>query len=327
LKYSFANTKFEAGTWAHVVITFDYATTTSFRSHLYINGVKQASTWSRGTGGSGTGTTDTYAAKNYQVQSTDWLSIGGLPYQGNAINGIVDDFQVWGKAMTADDVAKSMAGLDRTNLPSEVICFWDFEEDAASDKSFASYGSKTGVKLYNYNCEGGSNEGQGYQTPYDATVTSGCPFIAGTSYPVTTTPTWSAKKLVVSDAQGTDTEGQAKVSFTKEGDYTLTLSLANSYGKSTATYPVFSVTGATGIGSVADSDIDVYTVSEGLFVNLTEAGDYVISVYNAQGQLAVQTGERTAGNQLMHIALHNPGAYVVKVIKDGQVVRTVKVLK
>ncbi|MDE5959593.1 MAG: secretion protein, partial [Muribaculaceae bacterium] len=176
-KYAYGeDTRFQPGSWTHVVITFDYESTNSFRSHLYLNGVKQSATISRN--GVVKGDQDTYDAKQYGINSTDWISTGGLPYQGLAINGTIDDFQIWDKAMDADDVKASMNGLDGDNLPADVLCFWDFEEDCDANFGFAAKGSKAGVKAYSYDCIGGedANEGQGLQTPFEPDHTSGCPF-------------------------------------------------------------------------------------------------------------------------------------------------------
>jgi endo-beta-N-acetylglucosaminidase D len=334
-QYSFGeDTRFNLDTWTHVVITFDYASTSSFRSKLYLNGVLQQATWVRGSGGTslGSGTQEDYSVKNYALQSTDWLSIGGLPYQGQAVTGVVDDFQVWDKAMDESDVKTSFAGLDAKNLPDGVLCYWDFETDAASDYSFSSVGKKEGVKLYNYDCIGGAdaNEGQGLQTPFEANTSSGCPFISGTAYPVVTKPSWSSRRAVVTNANGSDTAGSATVAFTRSGDHTLTLSLENSYGSATATYPVFSVASEEGSINEIATDADglaVYSVTEGFFVEFGAAGKYAVAVYDMQGRLVAQHADDVTASQMMLINIHNPGAYLVKVVKDGRALRTFKVAK
>ena len=78
----------------------------------------------------------------YPLSNSDWISFGGTAANINAVQGVLDDFQVWGKAMDDDDVKASMAGLDGDNLPADVIAYWDFENDPAADHSFVSKGSK-----------------------------------------------------------------------------------------------------------------------------------------------------------------------------------------
>ena len=329
------DTKFSLDTWTHVVITFDYANTQSFRSKLYLNGVLQESTWSRGSGGTslGTGTQEDYSAKNYALQSTDWLSVGGLPYQGQAVEGVVDDFQVWDKAMDESDVKTSFAGLDAKNLPANVLCYWDFESEPDSDYGFSSVGSKSGVKLYNFDCLGGDDakEGRGTQTPFEANFDSGCPFISGTAYPVVTKPSWSSRRAIVTNATGNDTAGSATVAFSQAGDHTLTLTLSNSYGTSTATYPVFSVAAKEpengGLSEIATDDVQVYTITEGLFVEFGTAGKFAVAVYDVQGRNVAQHADEVTAGQMMQINIHNPGVYLVKVVKEGKLLRTFKVAK
>jgi endo-beta-N-acetylglucosaminidase D len=333
LKYTFANSKFNLDAWTHVVMTFEYnpSNTGLFRSMLYLNGIRQESTWLRGDGGSGTGTTETYAAKNYALQSTDWLSTGGIPYTGTAVDGIIDDFQIWSKAMDQDDVNTSFAGLDPNNLPADVLCYWDFESDAdASDYGFASTGSKPGVKLYNFECVGSEDakEGQGTQTPGEAEVNAGSPFVSGTGYKVVTTPSWSARKLEVTNAQGTGEAGSANVAFKAAGDYTLTLTVSNSYGEATAEYPVFKVSGSeSGVNDVlADGDYTAYTDADAIFVQVEQDGQYVLTVYDMQGRVVTARAATLEAGQLMQVKANN-GSYVVKVRKDGKELRAIKILK
>ncbi|MDE6119872.1 MAG: secretion protein [Muribaculaceae bacterium] len=330
-KYEYSSdTRFQAGSWTHVVITCDYESANSFRSNLYLNGVKQSATVSRN--GAVKGDQDIYDAKNYGINATDWISIGGLPYQGLAVNGTIDDFQIWSKAMDQNDVKASMAGLDGNNLPAEVLCFWDFEDNCDDSNAFLSKGSKPGVKAFSYDCIGGENEGQGFQTPIDPQHSSGCPFISGTAYPVVTTPSWSAGKAVaVTEATGTGVEGSAKVDFSQapDGDYVLTLTLSNSYGAAKMDYPVFSVKAFSGIADVkAGEAAEVHTDADGVFVQFPEEGRYVVAVYDVRGALAAQKADQVSAGAMMKVALRTPGAYVVRVADaNGNTLRTAKVIK
>jgi endo-beta-N-acetylglucosaminidase D len=332
-KYSFPNTKFNLNSWTHVVMTFEYDPSDSgkFRSLFYLNGIRQESTWARGTVNSATGTTETFGEKNYSLQSTDWLSTGGIPYTGVAVDGIIDDFQIWSKAMTQDDVNTSFAGLDPNNLPDDVLCYWDFESDPdASDYGFASAGSKPGVKLYNFECIGSedANEGQGVQTPCESETNAGSPFVSGSSYKVQTTPKWSSRKLEVSDAQGNGEAGSANVAFKAAGDYTLTLTVSNSYGAATAEYPVFKVSGeGAGVQDVlTDGDVVAYTDADAIFVQVEQDGQYVLTVYDMQGRVVTARAATLEAGQLMQVKANN-GSYIVKVRKDGKELRAIKLLK
>ena len=326
LKYEFEDTKFQPNAWTHIVMTFDYQSANMFRSKLYINGVLQKAIFTRQ--GNYGGTQEDYAVKNYGINATDWISIGGLPHNGFAINGTLDDFQIWNKAMSDEEVKISMKGLDAGNLPADVLCFWDFEDEPTAGHAFKSKGAKSDVEAYSYDCLGGEQEGQGFQTPLEPGYISGCPFISGTAFPVVTKPVWTARKSVITDVTGNGEKGSAKVSFTKPGDYTLSLSLANSYGEDTKNYPVFIVDQTSGLTGVEAADeMNIYTVTDGLFVEFAEAGAYVVSVYNVQGQLVAEKAAAAEAGNKMQVSLGQNGVYVVKVTKDGETYRSVKVMK
>ena len=62
------------------------------------------------------------------------------------------------------------------------------------------------------------------------------------------------------------------------------------------------------------------------FVEVAEAGDYRINVYNAAGQLVANKAQQLAAGAKVQLTLGQVGNYVLSVEKDGQVVRTVKLL-
>ena len=73
-------------------------------------------------------------------------------------------------------------------------------------------------------------------------------------------------------------------------------------------------------------ELRTYTVEGVLFVEFEEDGDYQVGVYNASGVLVAQKEAAVAAGQHMSRSLGAKGVYVVKVMKEGKVVRTVKVL-
>ncbi len=337
MNYTFPDAKFNLNQWTHVVLTFEYDPNDSskIRSMLYINGVRQESTWSQGSDSSTSGTTETYCAKNYAFATTDLLSVGGFGYAGGAASGTVDDFQVWSKAMTQDDVNTSLAGLDPNNLPADVLCYWDFEsapsiQETGSNKyAYASVGAKPDVALWHFHFD--ENPGCGdthYITYYDHESATGCPFVSGTSIKIETTPKWTASAGEVSDAKGNGEAGSANVAFKAAGDYTLTLTVSNSYGAATAEYPVFKVSGeGAGVQDVlADGDVVAYTDADAIFVQVEQDGQYVLTVYDMQGRVVTARAATLEAGQLMQVKANN-GSYIVKVRKDGKELRAIKLLK
>ncbi len=328
LHYLYDNTSVPVGNWAHIAFVFDYNTSGNFRADLYLNGVKQKITgWKRSTDSDYKTTDPGYQNDVYSITSGQVLAVGGNAHGRNGIDGTIDNLQVWNKVITAQEVATAMGDINKSAIPSGLAAFWDFET-AAANNAFAAVGSKAGVNagLHDYIAQGG--EGQGVFTWLAPEYTSGCPFISGTSYPVVTLPTWKAKKGTLSEETGNDKAGSAKLTYAKGGDYTVTLTLANSLGEDSRTFQVIKVQGTTdGITTATAADVATYTVGETLFIDFAEAGNYDVRVYDIAGkQVAAKAQALSAGNK-MQLTLGQAGTYVVRVVRDGAVVRTVKLLR
>lgn len=324
LKYTFPNTVVTPNAWNHVVLVFEYNESSQFRSKFYLNGILQESTWNFN---AATGTTEDWVNINYGISASDWFCFaGGRGSEPVYNNGIIDDLLVWNGAMTLEQVEAAKAGLDSEALPDDVIAYWDFESDANEDNYFMAKGSKTEARACSFKTEAGESEGEGTQIPQNPLYISGCPFIAGTTFKVETLPTWTAKRGVLSESTGTDTEGSTKLTYSKDGDYTVTLKLENSLGSDTKSYPVFKIGEEVGVEEGLLEDMLTYTVEDVLFVEFAQEGNYQVSVYNVSGVLVAQNDATVDAGQHMSISLGSKGVYVVKVMRDGKVVRSVKVM-
>ena len=334
MQYKFENTKFAVGAWIHIAAVYEYNSEKAIRTELYVNGLKQQITsWTRENSSidqNGTFTTDPgfRPMKNYFIKSSQVLSVGGSAHGRAGIDGVLDNFQVWDKALTEDDVKLSMsAEFNATNLPDGVLAFWDFEELAEGDGTFKSVGQVAGISAGMHDYEASGGEGQGVFGWLLPEYTSGCPFVTGTAYPVTTLPSWRANRAVLSNEQGNDQAGSATVSYKKDGDYTVTLTLANSLGSDSRTFQVITVgAGTTSVEGVDAAEVATYTVEGAAVVEFAQEGTYTVSVYNMAGVAVASETESVAAGAAMQIALGAKGAYVVVVEKDGEVVRTVKLL-
>lgn len=359
--YRYTDARVDVGAWVHVVIVFEYKSgTNQMRSRFYLNGkLQRVSEWvacqkstfeaavNNGKGQwseiskvasaigapNGTNTYEPpYSAHNYPVTSGTWITFGGSSQDISAVKGGVDDFQVWGKAMTQEDVNLSMSGLDKNNLPADVLGFWDFETDVESDYGFVGYAgsnaTKKSPKAYWYKID---SKGEGKNTRiFDRPVfLAGCPFISGTAYPVVTKPEWSTRRATVV-GDGTGESGAATIQWSKAGDYTVQLKLANGHGSAVRDYPVLAVKETlAGIDDVATdgSEFSTYTVDDALFVEFGSDGNYTIDVYNMSGMLVGQKQASVVAGQNARISLGSAGVYLVKVTRDGKLLRTVKVIR
>ena len=367
LFYRFDDAKIDVGAWTHVAICFEYKEGTNLmRQHFYINGKKQmVSQWAYVNKGNYEGQvgkwgddsqwsdlvnvakhvsgaqygTNTYepdfVADNFTITDNNWIAFGGTSQEISAVKGCVDDFQVWGKSMTEEDVLNSMNGLDKNNLPADVLGYWDFEESPVTvngSQGFAGVcganATATSPMAYWYDIP---SEGEGKNTMVfgEPTFLTGCPYISGTAYPVVTKPTWTTRRAnIVGD--GTGEAGSATLEWTKEGDYAVQLKLENGHGSAVMDYPVIKVgestQGIEEIGSDADG-FATYTVGDALFVEFDADGSYSIEVYNMAGMLSAQKTADIVAGQNVSIALGTQGVYLVKVVRDGKLLRTVKVIR
>ncbi len=336
--YTFPETKFQPNTWTHIALTVEYASA-GFRSHLFVNGVKQKSVWSQTESGkvstykyNNMSEDDYSAVQNLAIANTDDICFGGVKYQGAAFDGIVDDFQVWSKALTESDVRQIMTGLNENSLPADLMCLWDFESEPQSDNTFASKGAKAGVKGYYFDYASATTTAHGIKDPLQPLFETGSPFVPGSTFEIVTTANWKDSDRKTSFAKSTatteDVAGLASAKFANPGDHTVSLTLKNNYGEDTKSFPVFTVEELSAIdGIVADeAGVEAYAIDDVLFVEFVNSGCYNVEVYNTSGMIVAQKELEAVAGQNARISLGVSGVYIVKVCCNGQVLRTIKVL-
>ena len=345
LRYDFGNGKtkiFNKGQWTHFAMVFD-RNTQQHRTLLYINGKQVESTWiyyrcsdyDNNMTPQQNGTTNEYVNAYKALDLDNYIIVGGTRHTGrghggSGFTGALDEFQVWNKAMTAEDVAASMKGLDPNNLPEGLAGYWDFEDVPGADNKYIAKGSKAGATAgYFILNPDPNNEGRNYYSFVRPVAGTGCPFIEGSNYKITTTPSWKVRLGEVSDVTGNDTEGSAKVKFNQIGeDYTAQLTLANDLGSDTRTFQFITV-GAGAIGEVAaDGEMRTYVVDDVLYLDVATDGFYTVYIYDANGRVVANSAQNVAAGDFMKLTINgNSGVYVVSVIKDGESTKNFKVVK
>lgn len=337
LRYRFDQTKLPIGNWVHVGFAFEYSGT-KFRSRLFVNGVEQKLTaWNRTadgdvqTPGQYKTTDPGFQSNVYNITNGQVLAVGGSAHGRSGIDGTIDNLIVWDGAVDAATMKSAMSDINAASLASNVISFWNFEDKASSANTFVAAGTKKAAAgTHSYAATGG--EGQGKFSWIPSEYTSGCPFVSGTAYPVITEPVWTAKKATLTPAAGTDRQGTATASWRKGGDYQVTLTLQNSLGSDTRIFSVITVNGGSeeGIASLTSDNSQqaatAYAVDGEAILQFAQAGHYNVEVFNAQGQCVAQRAALISGRETMHIALGQSGTYVVRLTKDGQPLRGLKLL-
>ncbi len=315
--------EFEPGVWSHVTITME-KNANGIREHLYING-KPATPKSYDFIGKGPG-----LVKDY-INTTAWwdgnhFMLGFGRHQIAAIDGVIDDVKFFDKLLTDEEVAANMHSNEKS--VANLKAFWNFEENADTQNKFASVAAGTNVKAYRSGVEAGTGEGQGALVPVEPIYEAGSPFISGEAFTVETKATWKTRKGSFTDEVGSDVAGSAKVTYPTGGDYTVTLTLENSYGKDQRTFQVIHIDAPTGINEVSTEELKAYTVNEDILVECAQAGTYTFEVYSIDGMQVLKNSniDVVQGNTIrLHLA--HSGIYILKVKKADKTLRTVKLIR
>ena len=329
LRYKYDQTKIPVGTWTHFVLTFDYDANGGFKSAFYMNGVEQKlSRWNRAQSEEWKTTDPGYQPNVYNITSGQVIAVGGSAHGRSGIKGALDNLQIWDKAITAEEVKLAMGDIDTNNMPQNLEAFWDFEDKASEDHTFSSVGSKPGVAAGSHSYLAGGGEGQGTFQWQACDYTSGCPFISGRAFQVTTLPTWHAPKAVITDATGNSEAGQAKLTYDRDGVREVTLTLANSLGSDQKTFSLITIRTYNSIASAETAnELKAYSVDRDVVVEFADAGNYTVSVYTTDGRAAASRSAALGAGQTMRLTLPNSGVYVLRVAKDGKTVKTMKLIR
>ena len=304
---------FAPGVWTHVTLAMEKRSGEGVREHVFINGLPAKCVKHKDGGVNGDGYNENYSSPSKWWHGNQIL-IGHGRHQCAAMDAVLDDVKFFNTELKEAEVKQAM---NSNELLQGQSVFYSFEKEAKPNNTFDNEASATVAS--------GLLAGKGSFTApiFDA----GCPFISGSQYEVTTTPSWKAKKAVITEAQGNDKSGSAKVTYAKDGIYDVTLTLTNSYGSDSKTFKSITVcTGATGIEDATLEGTEVMVENGVAIVNFASAGHYNVRVYNAAGQLVASKAQFMTEGQHAQIALGHAGVYVLQIEKDGQTLANVKLL-
>jgi hypothetical protein len=299
LTENFDNTPICTDSWCHFAIVFEYNDDNYIATRLYLNGNLEHET--------------PFTRTMFRIRPEQWIAFGGTASGITSVDGIIDDFQVWNKALTPDDVLSSMHGFDKNNLPANLLALWNFETDSDND-FLPALGSAAGAKAYLYTIKEGELEGQGSKLFISPSFTAGSPFAPADSYHVATQPAWNAPCGNITGVKGNDTAGQARISFASEGNYTVSVTLENDYGSDSRTFPIFTVDEfGTGIDDIAADNLQVYTVGSDILISIPTTADYLVTVANTSGRnVATRSFSADTGSTL-RLHLPHPDIYILTI--------------
>ena len=315
--------EFEPGVWSHVTIAMEKGTR-GVKERLYINGKPAtAKNWSYN-GMRGNGFISDYVNTSTWWDENNFMLGFGRAGQA-AIDGVIDDVKFFNKQLTDAEVLSNVRSTEKNT--ANMTAYWDFEQDADGNNKFASVANGTTVKGYRAELAAGAGEGQGSLTPVEPIYEAGSPFVAGEAFSVETKATWKTRKGSFTDMTGNDRQGSAKVTYPTGGDYEVTLTLENSYGKDQRTFQVIHIDATTGINETTTEEVKAYTVNDDILVECAQAGAYTFEVYSIDGMQVLKNNVNVATGNTVRLHLANSGVYILKVKKEGKTLRTVKLIR
>lgn len=303
---------FEAGRWYHMCVVMDYDASKGRILTLYVNGRKLASGQSK----------DLYAWTDDNM-----LMFGGYQANRGTFNGVIDEFQLYDKALSEEEAYATME--HKAEIPEGLIGYWDFESEAESDNSLISTGEKPLVAYLGGSEDSDGTDGTGSAKHGAVAFDAGTPFLSGL-YEVTTVPEWDfGNYYEILDETGGGTEGSAIVKYTRGGDYFATITLKNSWGSDRASFPFVRVSKSVQDGRADDGAVYPNPFVDELNINFSESGIYAVRVLSVTGSLVAEQVVTAVSGEFVRLRIDAaPGAYVVKIYnEDGDAVRAVKVLK
>lgn len=330
--YHFDGLKLTPGAWYHIAYVFEFNEAGKVRPTFFINGERQTITsWSLGNTNY-TGEVD-FEGPVWGWKENNVVAIGGYLHKTDSVRGNADNFMVWEKALTEDDIAAAMSDIDTDALPEGLTGYFDFESDPDKDGLFTNLGTgsfKAGIHSY----KDTEVEGQGTLLWRQPEYCTGCPFVTGKSFELTPVVRWSAPGARVIETVDNTTEGYVRLSYTGTGtdseSYPVRLSVANEYGEDHSDIilrfnrsGMETVTQSAGSLTVAptffDSEISVTT---------PEAGHIVVSLFTSEGQCVLANDFTASAGETLKIYPDVPsGLYLLHVKKDGYSLGCKKVIR
>ena len=303
------------GQWTHVAITFASDGT----QKMYFNGKKVAEK-------------KTLHINNNAVRwPGSYVYIGGTSVYKGGYNGWVDEFQVWDRVLTDQEVIEAMQGY--SEAPAGLQGYWTFEEQVPNsngDMVFPNLGQKGEsytAALISTIGQSGENTSSVVETVLNASNDElGNPMISGT-YQVKTESEWNMPNATIGSQEGTT----ATISYDAIGTYTAGLTLKNMWGSDTKSVDIVVVSWPDGLEESVIEEMGVYPNPFTDFVNLSFAkeGLYTIEIVALDGKLIESKQVNVTTNECVRVDVDGEkGMYIIKVKNNnGTAVRTLKVIK
>ncbi len=330
--YRFDDMKLIPGAWYHIAYIFEFNEAGAVKPALFINGEKQTVTsWSIGDKEK-TGEVD-FAGPVWEWKYENVVALGGYVHKTGSVRGNADNFMVWEKALTEEDVVIAMHDINPTALPSGLIGYFDFETDADNDGLFTNLGKNT-FKAGMHTYKDTEVEGQGTLLWRQPEYCTGCPFVKGNAFELTPTVSWLAPGARIVETENEATKGYVRLSYSNTGanadDYPVHLTVANEYGEAHGDLILrFNQNGIESVSQASNNLLVAPTFFESeIGITAPEDGHIVISLFTNEGRRVLANDFTVRTGETLKIYPDVPaGLYLLNVSKEGRSLGTAKVIR
>ena len=310
------------GVWYHLVVTHNNGN----RQRMYINGKQVAQTVFTRSKRREDRTDDDRIRRNVDAD----IFIGGGGVYKAGFNGWIDEVQVWDKELEPEEVLQAMKGYEQGKAPQHLKAYYTFETKRA-DGTFPNLGSAssdfTGKLVTIVGGGGEKTDNAAYVAQHADNNILGYPGITGT-FPIKAKHTWALE-----NAQGATENGkEVVVTYTTAGKYGAGVTVTNEWGSASLTKTeLVEITTSTGINDVEETvEFAAYPnpFIESVNLRFAEAGTYTLNVLNTNGALVQSNRLTTGAGQITNVAVTgSKGLYLLQVLKDGKLYKTIKLVK
>lgn len=335
ISYHFDGLTLLPGKWYHFTYVFDFNDNDEILPSLYVNGEFQPVTSWRVDEEEFDGNPG-YMGSTWRWSEENIVALGGYLHRSGSVCGNVDNFMVWNKALTEDEVLASMGSVDVANLPDTLIGYFDFETDVVSDNCFPNTG-KGDFKVGMHRYIDTETEGQGTLIWTKPEYCSGCPFVKGDKLNLVSTVSWIAPGGKIVEAENNDENGYVKLSYPSyeadspyEEGYPVRLTLSNEYGQDFRDMIIrFNDTGKVDLVE-DDSAVSLEvksTLGDKIEVRAPVEGNLCLSMISLDGQCVLSNTFIANKGEILSIYPDvAPGLYMIIAESDKTILGRAKVI-
>lgn len=330
--YRFDGMKLHPGAWYHMAYSFEFDENGKVLPALYVNGERQEITsWSLG---------DVeqeeevgFAGPVGAWKENNMVALGGYLHKTGSVRGNADNFMVWNKSLTEEDVAFAMSDIKADALPDGVVGYFDFESEPDDDGLFdnrASGSFKAGIHGY----QDTEVEGQGVLEWRAPEFCTGCPFTSGDGFSLTPTVTWTSRDAVVIEQEDNGEHGHVRLLYPDAKDYLeryrLRLSVKNEYGEDGLGMVLWlgDIDGVSTITEEKALEVSPRVFDSELNVRVSESGHVKVSLFSMEGRCVLANDFNAQSGDTLTVHPDVPaGVYILRAECCGQLLGTAKVIR